>query len=43
MATGEMEINPERLGKSAQMLKLFEKMEDKGIVSYTSKELPDVV
>ena len=33
-------LNPDRLGKSARILKLFERMEERGLVKHTSKELP---
>ena len=33
-------LNRDRLGKSAPILKLFERMEEKGLVKHTSKELP---
>ena len=35
-------LNPDRLGKSARILKLFERMEEKGLVRHTGKELPVV-
>jgi hypothetical protein len=35
-------LNPDRLGKSARILKLFERMEEKGLVKHTGKELPVV-
>lgn len=35
-------LNPDRLGKSARILKLFERMEEGGLVQHTSKELPVV-
>ena len=33
-------LNPERLGKSAPIFKLFERLEERELVSHTSKELP---
>lgn len=35
-------LNPDRLGKSARIFNLFERMEEKGLVKYTGKELPVV-
>ena len=40
VATEELKpLNPDRLGKSARILKLFERMEERGLVKHTSKEL----
>ena len=33
-------LNPERLGKSAPIFQLFERLEERGLVSHTSKEFP---
>ena len=35
-------LNPDRLGKSARVFNLFERMEEKGLIKYTDKELPVV-
>ena len=36
-------LNPDRLGEKGRILKLFERMEEKGLVKYTGKEFPVVV
>jgi hypothetical protein len=35
-------LNPDRLGKSARIFNLFERMEEKGLIKHTGKELPVV-
>ena len=42
LVTNELELNRDRLGKSTQIFQLFEKMEEKGLVSVTRRELPFV-
>lgn len=40
VATEELKpFHPDRLGKSARILQLFERMEEKGLVKHTSKEI----